>query len=210
MLTRATGALLTVLGLTLVLVGVMVGVLLGPDAEWSATGTVPAGRSALVIGPSLASVLGPRVTVMARADARTQLFLGRARADDAASYVSGTSHSLAGSIDADRGLRVQGAEGASVLVGPHEVDVWQQESSGQGTRSLAWQLTPGAQSVVVAAADGSALPAVDVTVAWRDGSWRWWPLSLVLVGAVLLVAARLVPMAARRLLPPTRTEPVRS
>gem|GEM_PF-7041100 len=198
MLTRATGALLTVVGLTLVLIGIMLGVLLGPDAEWSATGTVPAGRAALVVDSSLASVLGPRVTVTARADARTQLFVGRARADDATAYVSGTSHAFARSIDANRRLRVESVEGTATLVGPEGVDLWQQESSGPGTRSLAWQPTTGAQSVVVATADGRALPAVEVTVAWRDGSWRWWPLLLVVVGGGLLVAARLVPTAATR------------
>ena len=204
MLTRATGALLTVAGLTLVLIGVMLGVLLGPDAEWSATSTVPAGRSAVVVGPSLASVLGPRVSVTARADAPTRLFVGRARADDATSYVSGTSYAFARSVDASRQLNLRGAEGTSALVAPEDVDLWQQESSGPGTRSLVWHPAPGAQSVVIAAADGRAMPAVDVTVAWRDGSWRWWPLLLVVVGGGLLVAARLVPTAAVRWLPAAR------
>jgi len=203
-LTRATGALLTVAGLTLALVAIMLGVLLGPDAEWSATASVPAGRSALVVEPSLASVLGPRVTVTARADAGRPLFVGRARSDDATSYVNGTSHAVARSIDADRQLRLQGTEGASVLVAPGDVDVWQQESSGTGTRSLTWAPTPGAQSIVVAAVDGKTLPAVEVTVAWRDGSWRWWLLLLVAVGGALLLMARLVPTAAGRWLPAAR------
>ena len=192
MLTRAIGALLTVVGLTLLLVGVMLGVLLGPDAEWSATSTVPAGRSALVVDSSLASVLGPRVTVTARAARSAQLFIGRAGSDDATSYVDGASHIVVASIDADRKLLVQAVEGTATLVGPQDLDVWQQQSSGPGTRSLAWQPTPGAESIVVAGVDGRALPAVDLTVAWRDGSWRWWPLLLVVVGGGLLMAARLV------------------
>ena len=192
MLKRAIGALLIVVGLTLLLVGVMLGVLLGPDAEWSATSTVPAGRSALVVESSLASVLGPRVTVTARPSESSQLFIGRAGSDDARAYVDGTSHIVAASIDADRKLLVRAVEGTATLVGPQGVDVWQQQSSGPGPRSLAWQPTPGAESIVVAGADGRALPAVDLTVAWRDGSWRWWPLLLVVVGGGLLMAARLV------------------
>lgn len=189
-LTRATGVLLTVAGLTLVLVGVMLGVLLGSDGEWSAQTRVPAGRSAVVVGPALASVLGPSVTVSAHADGGVPLFLGRARVDDAMAFVKGTSHAFTRSLLDGHTLRQQAAEGQTPLVDPGSVDIWQQESVAG--RSLAWTPTPGAQAVVISTATGTPLPAVDLAVSWRDGSWRAIPALAVLVGSALLALARLV------------------
>jgi hypothetical protein len=53
---RAATAVLTVVGLTLVLVAVMVGVLLGPRGEWRAEGRVAQGAPAVVVQPALAAV----------------------------------------------------------------------------------------------------------------------------------------------------------
>ena len=66
-LTRAARGVALVAGLTLLLVGLGLAVLLGPDGAWSATATVPAGRAAVLLEPSVVSVLGPRVAVTAEA-----------------------------------------------------------------------------------------------------------------------------------------------
>lgn len=185
MVTRAVGALLTVGGLTLVLVGLMLGVLLGPDGAWSATAHLPAGRSAVVVTPALASVLGPHVRVSATSEQVAPLFVGRARADDADAYVSGTSYARAGALDGPQALRLQGVEGARRLVAPDGVDIWQQAATGQ----LGWTPRQGAQAIVVTTASGGPLPAIDLAVAWRDGSWWAIPALAVLAGAGLLALA---------------------
>lgn len=199
-LSRAAGALLTLVGLTLVLVAVMLGVLLGPAGEWSAHAQVAAGRSAIVLQPALVSVLGARVTVTAAAaDAGlpggAALFVGRARSDDITGYVRDSPYAGAATLRTSRQLRLDELGGGSRLPPPETVDVWQQQSA---SRTLAWTPTPGAQSVVVTRSDGAALPAIDVTVSWQQRSWRAIPAVPLAVGAVLLTLGWLARRYARR------------
>lgn len=195
MLMRAVGGLLTVVGLTVVLVGVMLMVLLGRDSAWTARTQVPAGGSAVLVEPALASVLGPQVSVTARGDDGTPMLLGRARADDAAAYVSGTPHTTSRSLTDSRTLRLVRAVGGASLPAPESVDIFEQTSTA-GT--LTWRPTRGARSVVVTAPGGGPLPAVDLGVTWQDGTWRWWPAGAVGAGAaVLAVGQGLLWSAAR-------------
>jgi len=198
LLSRAAGALLTLVGLTLVLVAVMLGVLLGPAGEWSARARVPAGHSALVLQPALVSVLGARVTVTAAAaglPSGAALFVGRARSDDITGYVRDSPYAGAATLRTSRQLRLRELGGGSRLPPPETVDVWQQQSAS-GT--LAWTPTPGAQSVVVTRSDGAALPTIDVTVSWQQRSWRAIPAVTLAVGAVLLALGWLARRYGRR------------
>lgn len=190
MIWRAARPLLTVAGLTLVLIGLLLALLLGADGAWSARAVVPAGRAAVVLDPALVSVLGARVQVSATAADGARLFVGRARSDDAQGYTEGTDHARVSGLRADRTLVVTAVDGATGLVAPDAVDVWQQTSTDG---SLAWEPTPGARSVVVARPDGHPLDRLRLTVVWRHGAWTWWPVGCLLLGAGLLATARYGP-----------------
>ena len=203
LLGRAASAASLVAGLTLLLVGLALAALLGPDGAWSATATVPAGRSAVLLEPDVVSVLGPRVAVAATDADGQPLFVGRARSDDALGYVAGTAHARVTGVGADRRLGVVDEPGTTALVAPQDTDVWQQTGTGR----LTWAPTPGAQSVVVVRADGHRLPALVLTVTWHRAGWIWVPVALTLAGGLLAALPRLagrLPERSRQPAPPTR------
>ncbi len=188
LLRRAASAALLVAGLTLLLVGLGLAVLLGPDGAWSATATVPAGRSAVLLEPSLVSVVGPRVGVSATGADGRALFVGRAPSDDALGYLAGTERTRVTGLGADRRLAMVSEPGTQALVAPEATDVWQQTGTGR----LTWRPTPGAQSVVVTAADAGPLPALALTVTWRRAGWIWVPVALILAGGLVTALPTLV------------------
>jgi hypothetical protein len=190
---RAAAAVLTVAGLTLVLVAVLSAVLLGPRGEWRAQGRVAAGARAVVVGPALAAVLGPRVALRAdAADPRTELFVGRAAPADATALARGSATAQVVGLDGSRRLAVRTSSESQALPAPAEVDVWQQSAQGTGSAGLAWTPSPGAQSFVVTRVDGAPLPAVDLTLTWRDAGWRALPGVPLAAGALLLLGGWLL------------------
>lgn len=203
LLLRAASAASLVAGLTLLLVGLALAVLLGPDGAWSATAVVPAGRSAVLLEPDVVSVLGPRVAVTATDADRQPLFVGRARSDDALGYVAGTAHARVTGVGADRRLGVVDEPGTTALVAPQDTDVWAQTGTGR----LTWAPTPGAQSVVVARADGRPLPALVLTVTWHRAGWIWVPVALLLAGGLVAALPRLTRRLLERWRPPTPLTP---
>jgi len=213
---RAAAAVLTVAGLTLVLVAVMGAVLVGPRGEWRAQGRVAGGSTAVVVDSTLAAVLGPRVGLQVRAaDPDVRLFLGRTSPDDARALVRGTPTADVVGLDGARRLDVRSttaagattgeapatgapatdapaASATTTLLAPSSVDVWHQSAEGTGSARLEWAPSPGAASFVVARADGATLPALDLTMTWRDAGWRWLAPAVLLLGLVLLVCGWLL------------------
>ena len=200
LLARVARAVALVTGFALLLVGLGLAPLLGPDGAWSAKATVPAGRSAVVLEPAVVSVVGPRVGVRVTGADGRPLFVGRARSDDARGYVAGTARARLTALGADRRLAVVGEPGTQALVPPPDTDVWQQTGAGR----LTWRPTPGAQSVVVARADGRPLPALEVTVTWHRAGWIWVPVALVLLGGLVTALPTLVRRARARSPQPAR------
>lgn len=200
MLTRASGAVLGVVGLTALLAGAMLAVLVGPRGEWSASTTLAGGTSAVVVEPRLASVLGPRVQVRVETADGSDVFVGRARSDDAGAWVRGVARSVVTDVRAGGALVVEQLPGGPSPGAPADVDLWQQQAAParDGVSSLTWRPAPGARSVVVAGPDGRVLPALDLTVVWRDAGWRTIPLLLVGCGAALLGAGLLLGRRGRR------------
>jgi hypothetical protein len=216
-MTRAASLLLRVLGLTLVLVGLMGFVLLGADGTWTARTEVPAGRTAVVLEPSVVSVLGTNVTVRINpsvADDQAKVatgiapsagyFLGRGRADDLTAYAQDPTVTRVVGLTRSRQLEVQEGPGpvppltpagvpsstpnAPSAVPPTAVDLWQQQVSGPGARQLTWRPTPGARSILVAREDGTPLPALGIEVAWTNQTWLWMPTVALVLGLALIVA----------------------
>jgi hypothetical protein len=208
-MTRAASLLLRVLGLTLLLVGLMGFVLLGADGTWTARTELPAGRTAVLLEPSVVRVLGTSVTVriepsedddhvaVAAGDAPPAGdFLGRGRADDVTAFAQGTAVARVVGLTHSRRLEVRdgaGSTSAGVPTGtpsaaaPTAVDVWQQQVTGPRARELVWRPTRGAQSVLVAREDGAALPALAVEVAWTDHTWLWMPTLALVLGLIFIV-----------------------
>jgi hypothetical protein len=203
-MTRAASLLLRVVGLALVLVAVMGFVLVGAGGAWTAHASVPAGRAALLVEPAVASVLGPSVTVHVTPadDDTTPYFLGRGRSDDLAAYAQDRDVVRVVGFDGSRRLALRDGPppapagsagsapdptaGSTTQPRPMTVDLWQQQVTGPRARELSWRPTPGARSILVAHEDGTALPALDVTVTWTEGRWLWYPVGTLVLGLALI------------------------
>jgi hypothetical protein len=165
--------------------------LLGSTGSWSASTVIPAGSSAVVIDPSLASVLGPETTVAVRAVGSTQqIFLGRARPDDAAALVAPLIRSQIDGLAGPRQLKATLGQPAPAIdpVSPKlsAADIWHEHLTGMGSVVSTTKAQPGGESVVVASTDGKPLPALRVTLTWSNPWWLLWPFVLAGVGLVLL------------------------
>jgi hypothetical protein len=219
---RALAIMLTVTGLALVLVAVVGAIVLGPRGEWRAHGRVPEGVRAVGVRSPLVSVLGPqRVALRVEAtDPGIPIFLGRARWDDAQALAASVPSAEVMWLLVPRRLDVARLFGAPTapLPAPAGLDIWHQTAEGTGSASIEWTPSPGAESFVVARADGGPLPPMELTMAWRDDSWRLLPLGVLAGGGALMVAGLLLrrrPRSTRRARParpdqaadPTRRTP---
>lgn len=188
---RAVTGAVTLVGLVLVICAVMGFVLLGGRGTWHTELQVAGGPVAIVVEPALAAVIGPTVSVQASsADPRVPLFVGRARPDDTEALVASSERVLVTGLDGARRLRASAAAGSQPLPEPDSVDVWHSRTIGTGAAQLTYRAAPGAQSVVIARADGRPLPDVALTVSWSDRTWYWVPLLALLTGLGLLYAVR--------------------
>lgn len=188
---RAITGAATLVGLVLVICAVMGFVLLGTHGTWHSELQVPAGRSAVVVEPSLASVIGPTISVQARTgDPAVPLFVGRARPDDTAALVGSTDRLVVTGLDGARQLSTREASGSEGLPALDQVDVWHSRVVDDGSATLVYRAAPGAQSAVIARADGAPLPAVSLRLTWSDRTWFWVPSLALVVGLALLYAVR--------------------
>lgn len=188
---RAITGAATLVGLVLVICSVMGFVLLGAHGTWHSELQVPAGRSAIVVEPSLASVVGPTVSVQARTSSPSvPIFIGRARPDDTAALVGTTNRLVVTGLDGARRLSTRSVSGSEGLPALDGVDVWHSRVLGNGGAELVYRASPGAQSAVIARADGAPLPAVSLRLSWSDRTWYWVPVLLLVVGLTLLYAVR--------------------
>lgn len=214
-MSRIVDVLLRTLGLTLVLIGVMGLTLLGPDGTWTVRTTIPEGTTTVLVEPSLASVLGPTVsisaepTASARSSARPLLFLGRGMPADLSTFAGSAGLVRVVGLDGARRLDVRSGPDQSLdtglgsgatsddrgtgPVGPRppavDVDLWRQSVTGTGTRTLTWEPVKGAQSVLITSADGRALPELSLAVSWTDRTWVLLPVAPLVLGLALLALA---------------------
>lgn len=181
----------TLAGLVLVLVAVMGFVLLGTSGTWHSEVQVPAGRTAVVIDPALASVLGPQIQIDARAvDSSAPLFVGWARPDDTAELLRGTDLLRLTGLDGARKVSVASSDGDQLLPAPDELDIWHSQTVGAAKVTLTYQAQPGADAVVIASENGAPLPALSVGLRWSDRSWLLLPGLLLALGLALVLLLR--------------------
>src|SRR4051794_28213254 len=122
---RAIAGVLTLVGLVLVICSVMGVILLGVNGTWHSELKVPAGRTAVVVDPALAAVIGPRITVAAEvdrdADAGVPLFVGRARPDDTNALLETSDRLVVSGLDGARALSARRLHGSDPLPTPDSV-----------------------------------------------------------------------------------------
>jgi hypothetical protein len=188
---RAITGAATLVGLVLVICAVMGFVLLGAHGTWHSELQVPAGQSAVVVEPSLASVIGPTISVQARTGSQAvPVFIGRARPDDAAALAGDTNRLVVTGLDGARQLSTRVAEGSEGMPAPDQVDVWHSRVVGDGSATLVYRASPGAQSAVIARADGAPLPALSLRLTWSDRTWFWVPSLALVAGLATLYLVR--------------------
>ncbi len=191
---RAVTAFGTLCGLVLVILAVFGATLLGTNGTWHATARVPAGASAVVIDPELASVLGPRVSVQAQARAvagvPVPLFVGRSRPDDAIAFVGVARHLRVTGLDGARRLDTRPVAGGPTMPRVASADIWHSRVTGSGVVEQVVVARPGAESVLIARSDGQPLPQLDVRLGWTNRWWYWIPALLLVSGLALLAVCR--------------------
>jgi hypothetical protein len=148
----------------------------------------------------LDEVLGDARVEITGADPGDELFVGVARAADAAGFLDGVAYREIDELGPDGGLD-EGREnpGGAPAGAPAGQDFWVASVQGTGTQVLEWTPADGDWTVVVMRADAGA----GVDVAARAGvtapalPWLWGGL-LVAGGVLLAIGVLLVALAVRR------------
>ncbi len=142
----------------------------------------------MILTSGAVGAVGPEVTVTARRLDDGQLFVGRGISRDVSDLTGAAPRLVIRGVRPLHRLVMTAVPGATSLGNVQTWDIWRATSIGDGAQDLDWRPGAEAQSVLVSSADGSALPAVKVTVSWHRGGWFPAAVLLLLVGAVLLAA----------------------
>jgi hypothetical protein len=139
------------------------------------------------------------VRVKAHSGDGKPVFVGIARTDDVDRYLGSTAHAVLTDVDYDPFRPTyRSAGGKQRPLTPAAQDFWAAKASGDGTRTLSWDVEDGDWSVVVMNADGSA--GVDAAVSagaempWLDEA-GWASIGAGLL--ILVVAGGLIYVGVR-------------
>jgi hypothetical protein len=187
------GLAVTALGTLLLVVGLAAAILVGPSSTWTAGRTVKPGAPAVVVTRGVVGAIGPQVTVTARRADGGALYVGRAISSDVTDLTRTTPRLLVSGVHPLRRLSTSTSAGTTSLPPVQTSDIWRDTSVGSGAQTLQWRPDTDPQAVLIASTDGSALPAVRLTVSWHRSGW--FPAAL----AVLLLGLGLAAYGVRRL-----------
>jgi hypothetical protein len=141
------------------------------------------------------NLLGRARVEVTPAGGSAPLFVGIARASDAARYLGSVEYARLDNLDLSR----QGGASTTIehaggppAVPPDQAGVWLESASGPGTQTLTWRPTAGNWTVVVMRADGAADVTADVRAGATLPGLRWVAGSILGVGVVLLAIGGLV------------------
>ena len=169
---RAITGAITLVGLVLVICSVMGVVLLGSNGTWHSELKVPAGRTAVVVEPALASVLGPRITVRAEADEPGRPAACRCSSGGPGRTTPSALLEIVGPLLVGPGWTARarlstGTARQRPLAGPgHRGRLAVPGDRRRAPSRSTYRARPGAESVVIARADGKPLPALTLRLGW--------------------------------------------
>jgi len=138
------------------------------------------------VAPS--SVLG---TIRIRAtstDPTRPVFIGIGHQDAVDRYLQGVSHATITSW-VGRSTDYRATFGSAPTTPPTAAGIWVRSASGVGTRSVRWQPTGGAWTVVVMRPDGAAGVSVSADVGATVPALRWVYGGILTAGGLLLIGA---------------------
>lgn len=164
MVLLATGAVLQVLDVGSRQGGYVTSDEIRLNAPSHAIVTEPLDSEELTVGASEQIDLLTNVRLRASDASGEAIFVGIARADQAATYLAGIGHATLTDVDDWTADYVQ-HPGAAPTRRPAEEDIWVAQASGSGTQSLDWTVTPGRWVAVIMNADGSSGIAATVDMA---------------------------------------------
>lgn len=114
-----------------------------------------------------------------------EAFVGIARDEDVAEYLSGVAHSKITDLTDGGGPIAQVEEGSPVVAAPSDQDFWAAAATGTGIQELQWRATDGNWSIVVMNADGSPGVSADVDAGLKVASLGRLIVAVIVVGLVL-------------------------
>jgi hypothetical protein len=129
--------------------------------------------------PSLLDEVRIRVTP---ASTGPPLFVGIGPSAEVDRYLAGVNHTVISEFFADKVETVDGGPSASA---PGTQDFWVASDTGAGTRTVVWDSSDGAWTVVVMNADGSPGIAIGADLGARMPALLWIALGVLAAGALL-------------------------
>jgi hypothetical protein len=142
--------------------------------------------------PGLLDEVRIRVTP---ASAGPPLFVGIGPSVDVDRYLAGVNHTVISEFFADKVEAVDGGPPASA---PGTQDFWVASDTGAGTRTVVWDPSDGAWTVVVMNANGSPGIAIGADLGARMPALLWIALGVLAAGAVLAAGGGLLTVDAIR------------
>ena len=207
------GTLLLLSALGMLAVG---GVVLAINSRWSDGGyltsdEIPLSTDGYAVAAAGIDLDGfPAHSLLGRARLRatssssdTPIFLGVARADDAAAYLASVEHVTLAEV-ADPATRYTRHPGGAPPTKPSSSDIWITQATGSGTQTIDWPLEQGRWTVVVMNADGAAGVDVNADVGATAPVLRRIAVALLCTGTLVALAGTLPTFAAIR---PRKAQP---
>jgi hypothetical protein len=131
------------------------------------------------------------------ADPGAEVFVGVARADDLAAYLSGVEHATVSEIGGT-GTRYNDHPGGAPASSPDDLDIWVAQASGPRTQEVTWQVEEGRWAVVVMNADATAGVDVRADVGATAPWLRRIAAGLLVVGSLAVLTGAVVVFATVR------------
>ena len=199
---RVALGLLTLVGLVLTGVGLWFSSHLGSEGSATFTARPGAGRL-VVLEPSVLNRVDSNVTITAKAEPGTQVWIGRATPSDAQALVGGAARQAVTGVSlTDWALRTApSGEGEAAALG--QADVWRQSTAGKGGATMTVSQADAPETVVIGSASGRPVELTSLEVTWQRSAWALESLGLIVVGVLLAAAG-----AAGLWLPRWRPHPV--
>jgi hypothetical protein len=136
-------------------------------------------------------------TIRIRSESGRPVFVGIARATDAAAYLDGVEHVVVTDLDHDD-PRYAPRPGATPSGPPGAETFWVASLSGAGQQTLEWEPQDGDWTVVAMNADASRGVDTELSIGAELDSVLWVGVGLLVAGAVLAALAALAVTAGAR------------